>query len=121
MKKLALITAALMLVTTPAFADPITVSETLTLKKQAVSSAFNARAEWNALTIYLQGVIEGTAAYQETLIKAGHAPLFCPPRNKSYSLEELFHYLEKTKADNQNRPAVTVLIEGYAKKYPCGK
>ncbi len=120
MKKLAVIMATLILATTPALAEPITVSEMLTLKKQAASSAFTARAEWNALTFYLQGFLEGAAAYQETLIKTGYAPLFCPPKNKSYSLEELFRALEQSKPADQNQIAVTVLIESYVKRYPCG-
>ena len=121
MKKIAVITATLMLATTPVLADPITVSHTLALKKQASSSAFTARAEWNALTFYLQGVVEGVISYQKTLIKMGHSPLFCPPTNKSYSLEELFHSLEQSTPADQNRTAVTVLMESYVKRYPCGE
>ena len=121
MKIIAVITATLILATTPALAEPITVSQILTLKKQAASSAFTARAEWNALTFYLQGVVEGAVAYQETLIKMGRSPLFCPPKNKSYSLEELFRSLEQSTPADQNRTAVTVLMESYVKHYPCSE
>ena len=121
MRKFAVITATLILATTPALAEPITVSQMLTLKKQAASSAFTARAEWNALTFYLQGVVEGIVSYQKTLIEMGQSPLFCPPKNKSYSLEELFHSLEQSTPADQNRTAATVLMEGYVKHYPCGE
>ena len=121
MKKLVFIAAALSLFGIAAHADPITVAQTLAIRKKAVSSSFTERAEWNALTLYLQGVIEGAVAQQKMLAKKGHVPLFCPPKNKSYSLKELFRFLEQSKSSQETRPAVTAIMEGYMKAYPCRK
>jgi len=121
MRKTIFTIATYFIAVTIASSEPITVSEALKIKENASANIFAARAEWNALTFYLQGLVEGAASYQEILINNGKKTLFCPPKGKSYSLEELFENLERSKQDHGNHRAATVIMEAYAKEYPCKK
>ena len=100
-------------------AAPLSVSDALAMKDKVQSGSFEGRAEWHALTFYLQGVIEGAAAYQQSLLAEEKAPLFCPPQNKNYSIEEIFLLLGKAKIEDNARPAAHFVLEAYANKYPC--
>ena len=102
-----------------AHAQQLNVQEVLETKQRAVAGGFAARAEWMALGYYLQGVIEGTAGYQKALIAANEAALFCPPSGKSYSVDEIFRFLERSKEADRSRPASRVIIEAYADAFPC--
>ncbi len=102
-----------------AHAGQLTVAQTLAIKDRAAAGAFEGRAEWNALSFYLQGVIEGAASYQQTLAEQGKSPLFCPPRNKSYSIEEIIVFMNKSTETNKKRAATLVIMEAYARQYPC--
>ncbi len=104
---------------TAAQAQELTVEDTLAIRDRAGTSEFVGRADWNALTYYLQGIIEGVLVYQQTLIEQDKPALFCPPRNKSYSIDELIRYLTKVAAKDQPRPATLVIVEAYADAYPC--
>ena len=103
----------------PAQAQPLSVDETLALRDRMASGAFAARAEWNALTYYLQGVVEGAVGYNETLATQSKAAAFCPPTNKDYSIDEMLRFLAETKRDERSQPASLVILEAYAQQYPC--
>ncbi len=100
-------------------AKPLTVSGVQEIHERVQTPAFAGRAEWNALTYYLQGVIEGAAAYQQGLAASGKPALFCPPPKKAYAIDEFLRLLRNAPNDDQNRPASEVILEAYAKKYPC--
>jgi len=103
----------------PAHAKQITVNEVTNIQEAAQSGEFTGRTQWNALTYYLQGVLEGSAGYQKALKKAGKPQLFCPPADKGYSIEELIKILSQSSKADKNRPASLVILEAYARKYPC--
>lgn len=104
-----------------AAAQQLSVEDTLALRDRAGTGDFTVRAEWNALTYYLQGAIEGIGAYQQTLIAEGHPALFCPPPNKTYSVDELFRFLNKSSEADRSRPASLIIVEAYAAAYPCDR
>jgi len=104
---------------TVAQAQQLTVEDALAIRDRAGMSEFASRAEWSALTYYLQGVIEGVAAYQQTLIEQGRPALFCPPADKRYSIDEFFRYLTNSTDEDSSRPATLVIVEAYADAYPC--
>lgn len=60
----------------PAHAKQITVNEVTNIQQAAQSGEFTGRAQWNALTYYLQGVIEGAAGYQKNLKKPDNLDSF---------------------------------------------
>lgn len=103
----------------PAAAAPVTVGEVKDLKARAEAGAFSARAEWNALTYYLQGVVEGAVGYHKALDDRGGETLFCPPQGASNSLDELIVAIDAASAKTKDRPITTVVTELYVKKYPC--
>ncbi len=103
----------------PAQAQQLTVQEVLDIKNRATTGAFGGRAEWNALAFYFQGVIEGAVGYQLTLTEQGKSPLFCPPRGKGYTVEEMIRFLNKSTTDDRSRPASLVIMESYGREYPC--
>lgn len=113
----ALLVAAVSLV--PAAAAPVTVGEVKDLKARAEAGAFSARAEWNALTYYLQGIVEGAVGYHKALDDRGGETLFCPPQGASNSLDEVIAALDAASAKTKDRPITTVVTELYVKKYPC--
>lgn len=113
----ALLIAAVSLV--PAAAAPVTVGEVKDLKARAAAGAFSARAEWNALTYYLQGVVEGAVGYHKALNDRGGETLFCPPQGASNSLDELIAALDAASAKTKDRPVTALVTELYVKKYPC--
>ena len=121
MRKLAIAAIAFMSLASTAQAQQLTVEETLSIQNRASTGDFAARAEWNALTYYLQGLIEGAAGYQQTLMKQGKKPLFCPPSGKSHSIEHVIRYLTNSAKKDKLRPASLVIIESYASAYPCGR
>ncbi len=102
-----------------ALAGPISVAEAVKINQAVSSGSFEARAQWGALTYYLQGVVEGAGAYQETLIAKGVTPLFCPPKNKSYSIQEIVEQLEAGLPRKKQEKAVSVILAAYAAQYPC--
>lgn len=119
MKQLAIAAIAFLSLQTVAYAQQLTVDDALAIRDQAGASDFAGRAEWSALTYYLQGVIEGVAAYQQTLAERGKPTLFCPPPNKRYSIDEFFRYLTKSADEDKSRPATLVIVEAYADAHPC--
>jgi len=102
-----------------AASQQITAGEALAMRERAAGRTFSARAEWQALGFYMQGVVEGAAGYQNALRERGKQPLFCPPAGKSFSLDELFAIMEAAKPANRIQPAVGVILDAYAEKYPC--
>ena len=114
--------AALCLFAQPATAQPLRVAQAIGIKERAsTTDAFAARAEWNALTFYLQGSVETAVAYQKTQETNGSKPLFCPPKQNSASLEDIFTVLERAKGPERQRSAVELILASYAEKYPCDK
>ena len=103
----------------PGQTQQLTVNDVKSLQTKVQSGSFSGRAEWNALTYYLQGVMEGIGGYQEGLPQAGKTPLFCPPKGKSYSFEELMQILNQSSPNNHDRPASKVILETYIQRYPC--
>lgn len=114
-----IVSCLLLLSILPVHAKQITVNEVESIQSATLSGAFGARAEWNALTYYFQGIIEGAAGYQEGLGRAGKSLLFCPPAGKGYSIEELMKILSQSSRADRKRPASLVVLEAYARKYPC--
>lgn len=108
-------------VAVPANAQSMTVADALAIKERAGMGSFGARAEWNALTFYLQGAVESAVAYQEALVQKGAEPLFCPPRNTGHSIESLFAILERSPAAERRKTAVAVILDGFTASYPCRK
>jgi len=120
MKYLKFVVGCLMFLSVlPTHAKQISVNEVKAIQENAQSGAFVGRAEWNALTYYLQGVIEGAVGYQESLGKVGKRLLFCPPKGKGHSIEELLKILNQSSRADKNRPASLVILEAYTLKYPC--
>lgn len=120
MKYLRLISLCLgVLASLPGHTKQLTVSDIKHLQAQTQSGSFAGRAQWIALAYYLQGVIEGAAGYHESLEKNKKLPLFCPPKGKGYSLEELLQILQQSSQSDQNRPASLVILEAYKRQYPC--
>lgn len=119
MKKLIIALLAILTLPATAMAQQLSVEEALAVRDRASTGDFTARAEWNAVTYYLQGVIEGLGAYQQSLITADMPALFCPPPNKNYSLNEIFRFLSKSPEQEKSRPATLVIVEAYAAAYPC--
>ncbi len=119
MKHLAIAAIAFLSLQTAAQAQQLTVEDTLAIRDQAGTSEFAGRTDWNALTYYLQGVIEGVAAYQQTLAEQGKPTLFCPPPNKRYSIDEFFRFLTRSTDEDKSRPATMVIVDAYADAYPC--
>ncbi len=113
----ALLIAAISLA--PAAAAPVTVGEVKDLKAHAEAGAFSARAEWNALTYYLQGVVEGAVGYHKALDDRGGETLFCPPQGASNSLDELIAALDAVDSAAVDRSVISVVMDHYRKKYPC--
>ncbi|MEM9618722.1 MAG: hypothetical protein AAF936_12240 [Pseudomonadota bacterium] len=113
----ALLIAAISL--TPAAAAPVTVGEVKGIKARAEAGAFSARAEWNALTYYLQGVVEGAVGYHKALDDRGGETLFCPPQGASNSLDELIAAIDAAGPKAKDRPITALVTELYVKKYPC--
>lgn len=103
----------------PATAQQITVSDVKQMQVNVQSGSFTAMAEWNALTYYLQGVIEGIAAHNKILSSTNSGKKFCPPKGKSYSIEEVFRLLGEADSKAQKKPAAEVLFAQYVKKFPC--
>lgn len=114
--------AAICLFAQPAAAQALTVAQALEIKDRAFAAdAFAGRAEWNALTFYLQGAVEAAVTYQKAQQSNGSQPLFCPPQNHSQSMEDLFAMLDDAKGLKRQMSAVEMILETYAKKYPCKK
>lgn len=107
--------------TLPLQAKRLTVNELKGIQARTQSGSFAGRAQWNALTYYLQGVVEGVGAYQEGLGSSDLPPLFCPPKGKSYSIKEMMTLFEQSSSADKSRPASVVLVEMYRRKYPCKK
>lgn len=108
-----------LMVSTSAQAQSLNVGQVVAIKEAAATGSFAARAEWHALSFYLQGVIEGAAGYQQTLAEQGKPLLFCPPRGTQYSLQDFFGVLEKSDAADKTRAASVVIMEAYVRRYPC--
>jgi len=119
MTKKLIATVAFFALASTAQAQQITVQEPLDVQNRLKTGTLTARAEWNALTFYLQGVVEGVGAYQRTLIAQGKPPVFCPKPGKKYSIEELFRHLSQSSQEDKDRPATVVILEGYANAHPC--
>ncbi|MEM9286164.1 MAG: Rap1a/Tai family immunity protein [Pseudomonadota bacterium] len=102
-----------------AYGQQLTVADALAMRDRTSAGAFATRAEWNALTYYLQGVIEGAVGSGETLASQNKERAFCPPPGKGYSVDEVFRYFEKTNVADRARPAALVIVEAYADAYPC--
>ncbi len=117
MRKMFILAACLL--AQPTAASSLTVAEALAIKERAASGSFASRAEWSALGIYLQGAVEAVMTYRDALDAAGASPLFCPPRNSSESIGGIVAMLEAAKASERDRQAVALVLETYAKKYPC--
>ena len=111
--------SALWIFQSPAYSQQLTVNEAINIQNKVQTNAFAGRAEWNALTYYLQGVIEGIGGYKESLSETRQSILFCPPKAKNYSIEEFLIMLKHSMPEDRNRPASLVLIEAYTEKYPC--
>ncbi|MEO0399907.1 MAG: Rap1a/Tai family immunity protein [Pseudomonadota bacterium] len=119
MRYLMIIAAVLYAAGTPVYAQQLTARDVLAIKERTASGGFSARSEWTALGYYLQGVIEGAAGYQQALTAAGKPALFCPPKGKNYSVDEIFRFLDRASDEDKSRPASAVIIEAYAGAFPC--
>ncbi|WP_428409680.1 hypothetical protein [Hyphococcus sp.] len=118
MKRAVFVLAALLLIQ-PVKAASLSAAEALEIKQRAGAGGFAARAEWMALTFYLQGAVETAMGYNEVLKAAGKKPLFCPPPNSSESLDGLLAVLERAKAEDRSKEAAALILEDYARRYPC--
>ena len=117
--KLKLFALAALIVAQPAAAASLSAADVLEIKERASSGAFAGRAEWTALTFYLQGAVETAMGYNDALKDAGQTGLFCPPPGTSESLDSLIAMLERTKAEDRTRQAASLILEDYARKSPC--
>ena len=108
-----------LLLALPCTAKQLTVSDIDAIQTGAMRGEFSSRASWNALAFYLQGVIEGVAAYHQGLSANTQSRLFCPPDNKGYSIDEMLSLLKRAPAKDKSRSASMVLMEMYAREYPC--
>lgn len=112
--------AAACLVVQPAMGQPTpSVAEALAVRDRAQAGAFAARAEWTALTFYLQGAVEAVMAYRQALETEGAPPLFCPPSDHAESIDGLLGILNRATEADRRKSAVAWILESYAKKYPC--
>ena len=102
-----------------ASAQELTVQGVLDVQGAASSGEFTGRSEWVAMNYYLQGVIEGIGTYQGALSERGEATVYCPPRGKGYSIEELMPALRSVPESQKGRPAREVILEHYASSYRC--
>ncbi len=119
MKKILLISQCVFLSVAPAAADDLSAADALAIMERAKSGSFSARAEAHALTFYLQGVVEGAAAYQQSLQARGETTLFCPPRGKGYSMQDVLDLLEKAPPGERDAAAPRVILEGFSRRFPC--
>lgn len=102
-----------------ATAQELTVQGVLDVQSAASSGEFTGRSEWVAMNYYLQGVIEGIGTYQGALAESDETTVFCPPRGKGYSIEELLPALRTVPDSQKSRPAREVILEHYASRYRC--
>lgn len=100
-------------------AQQLTVHDALQLQKNLTTGEFASRGQWNALSYYLQGLIEGSAAYQQVLKDRQQTPLFCAPKGKHYSVQELMQILHASDKSKRSKPVSLVIMETYAQRYPC--
>ena len=97
----------------------ISVKEALEIKQQLSSGGFTQRAQWNALTIYLQGTIEGAMTYHKNVLESGGTPIFCPPKKKGYSIQEFVKIMEQAPKAQAQDAAIDVILRAYWETYPC--
>lgn len=102
-----------------AYSEDLTVEGAIEIQTKAGAGDFTGRSEWVAMTYYLQGLIEGIGTYQGTLSENDEATVYCPPRGKGYSIEELLPVLRAVPETQKSRPAREVILEHYASQYPC--
>ncbi len=117
--KFAVVALAAILCVQPAAGASLTAAQALEIKNRTSAGGFAARAEWMALTFYLQGAVETAMGYNDALKASGKTPLFCPPSNSSESLDGVLAVLERAKQEDRNREAAALILENYARKYPC--
>lgn len=119
MRSIFVVTAMLAVATTPAFSQDLSVEGALEIQTKASAGDFAGRSEWVAMTYYLQGIVEGFGTYQDALKDAGKQTAFCPPQNKSYSIEEMMQAIQAAPRKDRARNARDVVLEHYAEAYPC--
>lgn len=102
-----------------ASAEQITVAEVQAMKKRVQTGSFSARAEWNALSFYLQGAMEAIGLAQGELERADARTLFCPPPGGSLDIRDLYAILESAPPAAGPKPALGVLLSSIQKRYPC--
>ncbi|MEM7570171.1 MAG: hypothetical protein AAF337_10280 [Pseudomonadota bacterium] len=106
-----------LIVTVPAnAAGPMTVKDAIALKNAAQTGDFSSRAQWTALSYYLQGVIEGAVS---TARVSGPAGGFCPAENARYDLGEIFMAFEKLPSKQAEQMAAMAVAEHLRALYPC--
>ncbi|MEM9880295.1 MAG: Rap1a/Tai family immunity protein [Pseudomonadota bacterium] len=102
---------------TPAEADQLKVSDVSDMRAAARAGDFKARVDWNALSYYLQGAMEAIALAQNDLERADKTPLFCPPKGKSFEMQDVYAMLERVSDPNQ--PALEAVMATLKTRYPC--
>ncbi|MEO0411492.1 MAG: Rap1a/Tai family immunity protein [Pseudomonadota bacterium] len=95
---------------------PLSVKEALRMRASAGAPGFANRADWMALTYYLQGVIEGAVVHARM---PGAAGSFCPVPNAHYDLGSVFVALEGVDPSQQDEPVAKYVLEVLAQRYPC--
>lgn len=103
----------------PLAAKQISIADVKEMQSRVRAGEFSALAEWNGLTYYLQGVVEGIASANRLTSSGRPERFFCPPKGKGYSLEEVFTLLREVEGKDEQAPLPEVLLSKFIEKFPC--
>lgn len=105
----------------PAAAAEFTLVDYETMKARMEASSFAGRAEWNALSFYLQGAMETIGSIQKDAERTGGDKIFCPPTGETMDMGDVFAILDDARRETKKQPAIAVLLAGIHQRYPCKK
>lgn len=111
--------AAAYSLTGPASSMSPTVADVMQMKEAVQRGSFEGRAAWQALGFYLQGAIEAMGGIQQSLEARGDHGLFCPPKERSFSMEDVFGSLDAAARRGDTGPALNAIFEDFQRQYPC--
>lgn len=103
----------------PAAYAQVSVADVKLMKQRAQVGGFSGRADWTALSYYLQGALEAIGLAQQHLERGDKQPLFCPPKGSSLTLDDIHKFLNKASEDGQKGSALNAILKDLKTRYPC--
>jgi len=119
MQILMLSCAAIALASAPCSAGQLRVKDVAAMRDAARGGAFAARADWNALSYYLQGAMEAISLAQRELEAADRTALFCPPKGQSMDISDVYAMLDNARKADADAPVTDAILAALRQRFPC--